>query len=86
MGEVHTFVLNFCLCLFCLYICLCFVAFCQTFSFACFLLGQLVPLSRVTAETGKWKERGHSNKELKQEMKEGRVQALKQIAKNSKEA
>lgn len=82
MGEVHTFVVNFC----CLYVNLCFVTFCQTFSFTCFLLGQLVPLSRVTAETGKWKDRGHSNKQQKQEMKEGRVQALKQIAKNSKEA
>lgn len=42
-----------------------------------FLLGQLVPLSGVTAEKADRKERGHGNGEQRQETKEGRVQALK---------
>lgn len=61
----------------CLYTCLCFVTFFQPLSPACFLLHQLVPLSRVTAEKRDRKERGHGNREQKQERKEGRVQALK---------
>lgn len=52
--------------------------FCDILSFsASSLLGQLVPLSKVTAEKTDRQERGHSNIEQEQERKEGRVQALK---------
>lgn len=64
----------------CLYICLgfCDILSLNLFSPACFLLGHLVPLSRVTAEKKEdSKERGHGNREQEQERKEGRVQALK---------
>lgn len=63
----------------CLYICLgfCDILSLNLFSPACFLLGHLVPLSRVTAEKKDSKERGHGNREQEQERKEGRVQALK---------
>lgn len=61
----------------CLYTCLCLVTFFQPIFQACFLLGQFVPLSRVTAKKKDRKERRHGNREQKQERKEGRVQALK---------